>query len=84
MAERAVRRQTPEVGAGCLNWACPDLCGGRGVTRVPTAITYAHTHDGQRSMPRYRPDIRAQLTGSFANAERRFIVLPRGEQSVAR
>jgi hypothetical protein len=48
MAERAVRRQTPEVGAGCLNWACPDLCGG-GVTRVPTAITYAHTHDGQRS-----------------------------------
>jgi hypothetical protein len=38
MAERAVRRQTPEVGAGCLNWARPDLCGGRGVTRVPTAI----------------------------------------------
>jgi hypothetical protein len=27
-------------------------------------------------MPRYRPDIRAQLTGSFTNAERRFIVLP--------
>jgi hypothetical protein len=38
VAERAVRRQTPEVGAGCLNWARPDLCGGRGVTRVPTAI----------------------------------------------
>jgi len=28
MAERAFRRQTPEVGAGCLNWARPDLCGG--------------------------------------------------------
>jgi hypothetical protein len=31
-------RQAPEVGAGCLNWARPDLCGGRGVTHVPTAI----------------------------------------------
>jgi len=25
------------VGAGCLNWARPDLCGGTGVTRFPTA-----------------------------------------------
>ena len=41
LAERAFRRQTPEVGAGCLNWARPDLCGGRGVTRVPTAILRA-------------------------------------------
>src|SRR3974377_526021 len=32
------RRQVPEVGAGCLNWARPDLCGGSGVTRFPTAI----------------------------------------------
>src|SRR5665811_2405303 len=31
-------RQTPEVGAVCLNWARTDLCGGREVTRVPTAI----------------------------------------------
>ena len=38
LARCAFRRQTPEVGAGCLNWARPDLCGGRGVTRVPTAI----------------------------------------------
>ena len=28
----------PEVGARCPNWARRDLCGGRGVTRVPTAI----------------------------------------------
>src|SRR3984957_9336386 len=28
---------TPEVGAVCPNWARTDLCGGRGVTRVPTA-----------------------------------------------
>jgi hypothetical protein len=40
MAERPVRRQTLEVGAGCLNWARPDLCGERGVTRVPTAIRH--------------------------------------------
>ena len=39
LARCALRRQTPEVGAGCLNWARPDLCGGRGVTRVPTAIS---------------------------------------------
>ena len=31
--------------------------------------TYAHTHDGQRHAPRNRPDIRAQLTGSFANTD---------------
>src|SRR5450830_1495851 len=34
----AKRRQSPEVGAVCLNWARTDLCGGREVTRVPTAI----------------------------------------------
>src|SRR5262249_38854053 len=28
----------PKVGAVCLNWARTDLCGGRGVTCVPTAI----------------------------------------------
>jgi hypothetical protein len=33
----AKRRQTPEAGAVCLNWARTDLCGGREVTRVPTA-----------------------------------------------
>src|SRR6266513_1959003 len=32
------RRYIPEVGAVCLNWARTDLCGGREVTRVPTAI----------------------------------------------
>jgi hypothetical protein len=35
---RQVRRQTPKVGAGCGNPARPDLCGGRSVTSVPTAI----------------------------------------------
>jgi hypothetical protein len=31
------RRYTSEVGAVCPNWARTDLCGGREVTRVPTA-----------------------------------------------
>src|SRR5262245_45206344 len=30
----------PKVGAVCLNWARTDLCGGRGVTCVPTAILF--------------------------------------------
>jgi hypothetical protein len=34
----AQRRHVPEVGAVCPNWARTDLCGGREVTRVPTAI----------------------------------------------
>src|ERR1700680_4580681 len=38
LARAALRRQTPEVGAVCPNWARTDLCGGREVTRVPTAI----------------------------------------------
>src|SRR5215213_7290026 len=35
--------------------------------------TQAHTHDGRRQAPRDRPDIRAQLTGPFASADRRLV-----------
>ena len=35
--------------------------------------THAYTHDGQRRVPRDRPDIRAQLTGSFTDVNQRFI-----------
>jgi len=38
MAERTLRRQTPKVGAVCLNWARTVLGGGRLPMRVPTAI----------------------------------------------
>ena len=38
LARAALRRQTPEVGAGCSNWARPDLCGGCSVMSIPTAI----------------------------------------------
>ena len=37
----AVCRQILKVRAGCLNWASPDLCGGRSATAVPTAIRFA-------------------------------------------
>src|SRR3977135_4078617 len=33
----------PEVGAVCEKDACPDLCGGREVTCVPTATAHAVT-----------------------------------------
>src|ERR1700676_3637927 len=39
MATRALRRQSPKVGAVCGKAACTDLCGGTGATRFPTAIT---------------------------------------------
>ena len=38
MAGATLSRQTPTVGAGCLNWARPDLRGGRPERDVPTAI----------------------------------------------
>src|SRR5438552_11107211 len=37
VARESLRRQTPKAGAVCPNWARTDLCGGREVTRVPTA-----------------------------------------------
>ncbi|WP_166296523.1 hypothetical protein [Photorhabdus tasmaniensis] len=33
----ALLRQTPEVGAGCVSSARPDLCRGEPVTAIPTA-----------------------------------------------
>src|SRR5262249_3911613 len=38
LARCTLRRQTPEVGAVCSNWARTDLSGMREATRVPTAI----------------------------------------------
>jgi hypothetical protein len=51
VARSASRRHPPKVGAVCLNWARTDLCGGREVTRVPTAIipqtSQSDIHDPQ-------------------------------------
>ena len=38
LARSALCRQTPKVGAGCLNWARPDPCGGCPEMAIPTAI----------------------------------------------
>src|SRR5271157_3123405 len=45
VAERALRRQTPEVGAVCGKAARTVLCGGRPVMGVPTAIVAKPRHD---------------------------------------
>jgi len=38
LAERTICRQSPELRAECVNRACSDLCGGRSVMGVPTAV----------------------------------------------
>src|ERR1700680_3672401 len=42
LAECALRRQTPEVGAECPNWARSELSGGRSETGVPTGNVFGH------------------------------------------
>src|SRR5579863_4519203 len=42
MAQPAVRRHTPEVGAVCGKAARTDLCGGRSAMGVPTATHRDH------------------------------------------
>ena len=37
-AQRSLRRQTPQPGTGCPNWAGPDPRGGRSAMSVPAAI----------------------------------------------
>src|SRR5215475_1314505 len=49
LARCTLRRQTPEVGAVCSNWARTDLSGGREATRVPTAIINYPTKSPLRS-----------------------------------
>src|SRR6202047_5327985 len=53
LAECALRRQTPEVGAECPNWARSELSGGRSETNVPTgnnADATMHGNGYQSSM----------------------------------
>src|SRR5271166_4041139 len=58
VAECALRRQTPEVGAVCGKAARTVLCGGRPVMGVPTAIRAKPGHDdwgAGRASGRLRP-----------------------------
>ena len=41
-------RYIPEAGAVCGNSARTDLCGGRGVTSVPTATSIATSKAGKK------------------------------------
>ncbi len=43
MAQRPLRRQTPEVGAVCGKAASTDLCGGRSAMSVPIANDVTNT-----------------------------------------
>src|ERR1700680_1197456 len=58
LAQCALCRQTPEVGAECPNWARSDLCGGRPAMSVPTASTIrpAGNDPYRKSAPRTRID----------------------------
>ena len=59
LAERAVCRQTPEVGAVCGNSARTDLCGGRPAMGVPTANT---PQSPSRSLPK------SKVTGKWSSS----------------
>jgi RNA-directed DNA polymerase len=52
LARCPLSRQTPEVGAECLNQARSDLCGGCRVTGIPTAIQVCSLHLRPRSIHR--------------------------------
>jgi hypothetical protein len=58
----AACRQTLPVGAGCLNWARPDLCGGRSVMAVPTANK--QYHDRSQFFRWSRPNFRLTNTAT--------------------
>src|ERR1700719_1953860 len=64
LAQRAVRRHSPEVGAVCGKVARTDLCGGREVTRVPTATKPASTI-------RYSPLAQLELLTAAESGSRR-------------
>src|SRR5712671_3362006 len=57
----------PEVGAVCEKDACPDLCGGREVTCVPTATAWHNASvcnsPSWRLCPRVRFFLAAELVG---------------------
>src|SRR6185312_17542909 len=52
LAKCPLRRQTPKVGAECPNRARSDLCGGRSVMGIPTAIAHQVVRIWQRWLSR--------------------------------
>ena len=49
LSQRASKRQLLEAGAVCGKTACTDLCGGRPVTGVPTAILWRRQRSARPS-----------------------------------
>src|SRR5271166_2963860 len=72
LAPRALRRQTPKVGAGCGKAARTDLCGGTGATRFPTAIT----NMSPEVLVASRPDASGRATSAPPPARQHRLVMP--------
>ena len=64
-------RYIPEAGAVCPNWARTDLCGGREVTRVPTANHGQTEKSGRVTGKSAFPSI--VLQNGFWGGERKFL-----------
>ena len=80
LAQRALRRQTLKVGARCGNSARRDLCGGLGVTCVPTATAPDALFVQLNPFPcdvfksRLRQYTRGRVEGHGSNRNRRWPV----------
>ena len=83
---------TSKVGAGCLNWARPVLCGGRPVMGVPTAIANYTVVAPSRAQLKRHPEAPARSNARstiFAGASdsamssRSFWISARKRQSVS-
>ncbi len=67
LARKPLRRQPPEVAARCPNWARRDLCGGRPVMGIPTAIRdFFETRSGRCSAPCWETTRRFRLRASVS------------------
>ncbi len=69
LARRAPGRQTPKVGAVCLNRARTDLCGGCRATGIPTAIAVAQFETGANTncvIKRSRLKVASRVSNKYA------------------
>src|SRR5271167_3010946 len=69
---RKVLPSLSEVGAGCGKAARPDLCGGTGATRFPTAIT----NMSPEVLVASRPDASGRATSAPPPARQHRLVMP--------
>src|SRR5712692_8444347 len=67
LAQPALRRHTPEVGAVCGKAARTDLCGGRGVISVPTAT--AAKSGAAQSTRQHRSRVSLTLNPGYSSSD---------------